>query len=188
MTVDSNHVNPKSMGKSVNVGLALLTTTPPLAIQMLDGRDKVIIIEWNGDIDDVRLEDFDPQRGDGRVTIVRPGDRLYQVPPSVDLEDAEHNIRAGVPLWLLNTLTRRPIVLGVGVYHPVYSSASMVYYDTATGRKNASYYHGDPRINLHDPLPEGTLTVDEQKKRIKDSGGAIEPTPILRPSFKVAWH
>jgi hypothetical protein len=188
MTVNPHPALPKSIGLGLNLGIAVISTTSHLAIQMLDARDKVIIIEWNGDLDDVREDDFQPERGDGRVTLVKPGDRLYQVPPSIDPDDAGHNMRTGVPLWLLNTTRRVPVVLGIGVFHPIYTGASMVYYDITTGRKSFSAYHSDPRINLHEPLPEGMLTPQEQQKRITESGGDIEPTPILRPSFNVAWH
>ena len=185
-----------------------MATNNQLMVALLDGQDKVMTFEWNGDLLDMyNPNNFDKSRGDGRVRIIRPDHPSYLVPPSVDTNDSEFNIRAGVPLWLLNTRhtganptganptranptgagVRRPIVLGIGVMHPRFSSATMVIYDPITDKKIASTYFGDPRHSTHLPWPEGLENYDEQLRWIEENGGDIEPTPFLRPSFNAPW-
>lgn len=177
------------IAKAVNLGIVLLSSTNQLSVQLLDGRDKVIVIEWNGDtsqIDDP--ENFDPLRGDGRVTITYPGQMSYQVPPSTDLDDINHNIRMAVPVWVLNTAMRKPVVLGMGHFFPLYTSAGMVFYDPQTRRKTGTYYMGDPRVRPSKPWPEGHPTLDEQRQHLLEANCGLEPTPILAPAFNVPWY
>jgi hypothetical protein len=186
------NARPETLSESIqcaiNAGLLLLSTTNQLATQLLNGNDKVIVIEWNGDIRRIHEDRFNPERGDGRVTITYPGQVSYQVPPSVDPDDAAFNIRMAVPLWLLNTNSRYPVVLGLGVFHPIYTSAQMVMYEPMTRRKVGSYYMGDPRVPFNQPLPEGHLHHREQGQILREAGCCMEPTPLLAPQFSVPWY
>jgi hypothetical protein len=178
-----------AQGIQTAINKAILEATTPGAVMhhLLDGSEKVLVIEWNGSLLDPHHAGFDAFRGDGKLTLLRPGHPSYQVPPSVDLDDAEQNIRAGVPLWLLNTSTGWPVVLGIGVLHPVYSSASIAFYDHASRQPLSRVYFADPRVDLRQALPEGHPLVAEQRAAIEEAGGAIEPTPLLAPVFTKAW-
>jgi len=170
-------------------GAILEATTPgPLLLQLMDGTDKVLVIEWNGSLQNPQGSGFDASRGDGKVTLVRPGHVSYQVPPSVDTDDAAWNIRAGVPLWILNIgAPRPPMVLGIGVLHPVHNSATIQFYDPASKTALVRLYCGDPRFPYGEPRPEGLLSYEEQRTQIEEAGGAIEPTPLTRPVFTKPW-
>jgi hypothetical protein len=173
-----------AMGKAI-----LEATTPgPLLLQLLDGTEKVLVIEWNGSLHDPVGSGFNAFRGDGKVTLTRPGHRSYQMPPSVDTDDAAWNIRAGVPLWILNICPPRPpVVLGIGVLHPVHNSATCVFYDPTSKEAVLRVYFGDPRYPINKPRPQELLSYEEQREQIEAAGGALEPTPMLRPVFTKPW-
>ena len=176
-------------GIQTAINKAILEATTPGAVMhhLLDGQEKVLVIEWNGSLLDPHRDGFDAYRGDGKLTLLRPDHPSYQVPPSVDLEDAEQNIRAGVPLWLLNTSTGWPVVLGIGVLHPAYSSATIAFYDHQSRQPLSRVYFADPRVDLNKPLPEGCLPTTEQRAAIEEAGGGIEPTPLSAPVFTNPW-
>jgi hypothetical protein len=178
----------KCIERAINTALNAVATTNGLMFELMNGKDKIITFEWNGDLLDLDNRDnFDKSRGDGRVRIIYKGEPSYQVPPSVDIDDADFNVRAGVPLWLLNTSTARPIALGIGVMHPRYSSATMVIYDHVSDLKIATTYFGDPRHSTHLPWPEGLENYDEQIAWIEENGGSLQPTPVRRPIFVAPW-
>jgi len=173
---------------AINKAILRATTPGPLLPQLMDGTNKVLVIEWNGNLHDPHGSGFDACRGDGNVTLVRPGTVSYQVPPSVDVDDAAWNIRAGVPLWILNIAPPRPpIVVGIGVLHPLHNSATCVFYDPVSKMAVLRLYCGDPRFPLDKPWPDGMLSYAEQREQIEEAGGALEPTPMSRPVFTQPW-
>lgn len=173
---------------ALNKAILEATTPGPLLLQLMDGTDKVLVIEWNGNLHDPQSSGFDAYRGDGKVTLVRPGHISYQVPPSVDADDAAWNIRAGVPLWILNIAPPRPpVVVGIGVLHPVHNSATCAFYDPARKTALMRLYCGDPRFPLNEQWPDGLLSYAEQREQIEEAGGALEPTPLRRPVFTQPW-
>ncbi|MCE2836201.1 MAG: hypothetical protein LW834_04355, partial [Cyanobium sp. 49614_E6] len=101
MTVFQGTTCAKGIRTAINKAIVEATTPGAVMHQLLDGADKVLVIEWNGSLDDAQVAGFNAYRGDGKLTLMRPDHRSYLVPPSVDVNDAAWNIRAGVPLWLL---------------------------------------------------------------------------------------
>lgn len=178
-----------AQGIKTAINKAIMEATTPGAVMhfLVDGRDKVLVIEWNGDLTSPHFDDYDAYRGDGKLTMLRPDHPSYQVPPSVDTDDAAWNIRFGVPLWLLNTSSGRPVVLGIGVLHPAYSSASIAFYDHENQKALDRIYFGDPRVDMRKQLPEGHPTMADQRAAIEEAGGALEPTPLWAPAFTKRW-
>ncbi|MCE2836202.1 MAG: hypothetical protein LW834_04360, partial [Cyanobium sp. 49614_E6] len=91
------------------------------------------------------------------------------------------------PLWLLNISTGWPITVGIGVLHPVFTSATVVFYDHRTNHALGKMYFSDPRIHRGLPLPEGVVSMEEERERIEEAGGAMEPSPLLAPLFGKPW-
>lgn len=179
-----------AQGIKIAINTAILEATTPGTVlpQLLNGDEKVLVIEWNGPLDEAMTAGFDAYRGDGRLTLLRPGHYSYLIPPSVDADDAAWNIRAGVPFWLLNTRDVSPVVMGIGVLHPLFSSATVVFYDHRSRQFAGKMYFGDPRVHYTRDLPEGVRTMEEERDWIEEAGGAMEPSPVMVPPFVVPWY
>ena len=170
----------KGIHRTVQTGILLATTIPgPLLSALTDGEEKALVIHYFGDDS---CQSFDPGRKDGEVSLIRPGDEGYRCPPSIDLNDRDCDIRAGVPLWLLRPGSDGPLVLGIGRLHTRWNSANIDFYDPSTRRHVIRFLFTDPRQPL-DRLPEGWPNADEQLEQIKAAGGALEPAPFFAPNY-----
>jgi hypothetical protein len=166
--------------RSVNTGILLATTIPgPIMAAMLDGTEKILIIHYFGDLDG---RSYEPTRKDGMITMLRPDDVGYRIPPSYDPDDSQSNIRAGVPLWLVKPGLDECIVLGYGKLHPRWSGATVDLYDPTNKRHLIQMFFGDPRISIP-TRPEGHPSLSEQKEEIAAAGGAVEPPAALAPRY-----
>lgn len=170
--------------KAMNAAILLCTTQPQIAMQFLSGEDRVICVFWEGDLN--RPEDFDPERGDGRIEILVPGAPGFQFPPTYEQDNAATNIRAGVPLWLLHPGdARQPegYTLAVGALHPRHSSITADLYCPETRRKLCRAYFADPRRDMNHPQ-EDWLSFSEQKQQIDAAGGTPDHGPLLAPRYR----
>jgi hypothetical protein len=166
--------------RSVNTGILLATTIPgPIMAAMADGTEKVLIIHYFGDLNG---RSYDAIRKDGMITMLRPSDVGYRVPPSYDPDDSQSSIRAGVPLWLVKPGLDEAIVLGYGKLHPRWSAATVDLYDPSSKRHLIQMFFGDPRIDIP-TRPDGHLSLGEQKEEIAAAGGAVEPPLYLAPRY-----
>jgi hypothetical protein len=175
--------------RTMDHALLTLTTPGPFLHQLMDGSDKVLITFWEGDPAIGDHKEFNPERGDGRVLLLRPGMPGYAIPPSHDPDDAAADIRAGVPLWLLKSpdeFQSEPYVLGVGKLHPRWNSISLRLYCTASKQPLIDMYFGDPRIDMANP-PEGHPSFKVQEEQIESAGGACEPMPYRAPQHPGLW-
>ena len=166
--------------RTVQTGILLASATPgPLLAALMDGEEKALVIHYFGPEDG---STYDPNRMDGEVALINPGDPGYRCPPSIDLNDRDCEIRAGVPLWLLRPGSDGPLVLGIGRLHTRWSAANIDFYDPSTRRHVIRFLFTDPRQPL-DRLPEGWPNADEQLEQIKAAGGALEPAPFFAPNY-----
>ena len=174
MTIYSQHSGlAEGIQRTVNAGILLATTVPgPIMAALLDGTEKVLIIHYFGDWDG---KDYDAVRKDGMITILRPGDDGFRVPPSYDPDDSQSNIRAGVPVWLVRPGRDECIVLGYGKVHPRWSAATIDLYDPLTKKHLIQMFFGDPRINNPD--------FSAIRAEITAAGGAVEPPGWLAPRY-----
>lgn len=183
MIYSSIHGVASGITKAVNRALLLCTTTGQTASRFLDGTPKVITLFWEGDPIVGTQEDFEPERGDGRVEILYPGCAGYVLPPHWNLQDAACNIRAGVPMWLLKSGDEHqpePYVLGMGVLHPRWSSATLDLYCSASRDRLCRTYFGDPRRDFNQPQPNWP-SIKEQKAQIAEAGGMPRTGPDRAP-------
>lgn len=170
--------------------------------QLLDGTPKVLMAFWCGGVDG-DLESYDEARGDGGLRVLRPGDRLYF--PQWYLQP-EHNIRAGVPLWLVRNEPHQEFdagtVLAMGLLHPLYASATIRMYHPETGEAQDEFYLSDPRVAVNQagrllqaseltperratqPNPAEWVPPHEQRKRLTEMGGLSVELPPHAPEFQ----
>jgi hypothetical protein len=175
---------------AANKAILDLTAHPEALVNFIDGRQKVVVIEWNGDPGDGSdLQRFDQSRGDGDWAILSSGDDGYCVPEGItDFrlgEKGEHNWRLSVPLWLLNAQPdcEENYTLAVGFLHPLFSSATLCFYDWKTGNFIAQVYLCDPRY----PRQKGDRWIDNAVKKqvsyIAARGGSIKAAPAQAPCY-----
>lgn len=165
--------------------LHIAQPTEPFLIRLLDGTWKVLSIEWKGPLNDQALCDEEPdQWGDWRVGMhTCSADPLYVAPPTVSMEQL--NIRMGVPLWVYGWDGDERIAIAGGLFHPLFTSATLDVWNTADGRHAERLYVADPRDSESGrPLQ---LRRMEQMARLEASGGHLPlPKPPTRPSLSLA--
>jgi len=194
-----------SMGLHLALNQAILQACLPgggVMPALLDGTPKSLIAFWCGG-QDGHPGTFQPERGDGRLLLKRPGDFLYFEPWFVP---PDHNIRAGVPLWLLcNEPGQEPgpgAVLALGVLHPLFCSATVQTYHPETGEALDMLYLNDPRVEVNrhgrlkplsevsesrkhtQPNPMEWLTAGEQQSRLREMHGLPIELPPHAPQFQ----
>lgn len=174
-----------AINEAINLGME--TAVDPaqgIIQQLLHGDEKALVIAWRGPIDPRAFhEDADPRRGDGAVTLVRPGDELYRLPNNIDIDSL--NIRMGVPLWVLGWENHGPITLAMGLFHPLFCSASLDVFSPQSGERLIRLYVVDHRV------PEDELTPDYVEwKRHVDNVELEELDALLmrsKPRLAPAW-
>lgn len=166
--------------RTVQTGILLASATPgPLLAALMDGEEKALVIHYFGPEDG---STYDPNRMDGEVTLINPGDPGYRIPGNMDLDDSTVDIRAGVPLWVVRPAADGAAVLGIGKLHTRWNAANIDFYDPISRRHAVRFLFTDPRMPLNQ-LPEGWPTPDEQLEQIKAAGGAIDAAPLLAPNW-----
>lgn len=145
--------------------------------QLLHGDPKALIIAWRGPMNPGAFhDDADPRRGDGAVTLARPGDALYRLPSNIDIDNL--NIRMGVPLWLLGWENHAPITLAAGLFHPLFCSASLDVFSPESAEHLSRIYQIDHRV------PEDRLNSDYVEwKAYWDECELQELDALLNPSL-----
>lgn len=172
---------------AINRGIEVITDPREGIVQhLLNGDAKALIVAWRGPLDpDAFVETTNAERGDGSVTLVHPGDALYRLPSNIE---AEHlNVRMGVPLWVLGWQNRRPITLAMGLYHPLFSSASLDVFSPQSGRHLRRFYLIDHRV----PPEQRTRDYAEWKAHcdqgeLDELGARLTPQhPLQAPVWPV---
>lgn len=143
-----------AINESINLGMeAAVDPAQGIIQQLLHGDEKALVIAWRGPMDPRAFhEDADPHRGDGTISLVRPGDELYRLPNNIDISSL--NIRMGVPLWVLGWENHVPITLAMGLFHPLFCSANLDVFSPKSGERLIRLYVVDHRV------PDDELTPD----------------------------
>jgi hypothetical protein len=190
---------PFERGPHTALNRAILTACLPgggILPHLLDGTPKSLVAFWCGG-EQGDPDSYDEVRGDGHIVLQRPGADFY-ITPWFAGED--HNIRAGIPLVLLqNPPCARPQagpVLALGLLHPLFASATVEIYHRVTGEAQERLYLVDPRAHIDHSgrlLPAAMLSPDrratqpdaaewptatEQQSRLREMGcGALNLPP-----------
>lgn len=189
----------KATNCAIQEALMQLTVPGEYLHQLLDGRAKVLLIEWNGSRDDSNPV-CSAARGDGLVHLCRPGDPGYDLPPHVHPGEPSCNIRAGVPFWLLSRPGANPraTVHAIGKVHPLLNSASYALYSKRSygqsrllgGNRKIGIiqllhvYQPDWRSTNGDVELFGTsLDCDTQQVLLEQMGGAMQAAPFFCPVY-----
>jgi hypothetical protein len=135
------------LSRAIQRGMLQAASPQGLAPELLNGKRKQLIIHWCGTTNLLEFdESWDPGRGDGRIELdhyMGSGGRGLPLPPNVDIERL--NIRMGVPLWVVSRRDGKPLPLAYGLFHPLFTSAQLDFYNPDNGRYLSRMYFIDPR-------------------------------------------
>jgi hypothetical protein len=172
-------VNPSPDGEFIESWVT--ADGQPIVCHLLNGKPKVILCPWYGDIDKDPLK-FDPSAGDGRPIYAEPDSDFFCATPNWP----PRNIRTGVPLWLLQSPSPSALeagvatVLAVGLLHPVLTAATMDIY--RGGKRTARNFYHDPRIEHDELMRQRSGWISEQLAEYDCMPGVpVESTPTWRP-------
>lgn len=188
MRTDCYEDIPRGPLKALSRSIQIVTLPGPFTEAMLSGKPKTLISLWCGDLDKDE-ESYSSARGDGTTILSQPGDPLYCLPAGRFTGhpgfDPSPNIRAGIPIWLLNSTSMLQLddptkvkVIAVGNVHPLFNTATMdVYRD---GQWQCRRYCYDVRLNRSEVI---NLDVEQQFDQIEEMGGDLGPTCSVAPSW-----
>ncbi len=138
-----------ALGLSKAIQHGLTTVANPregLAAHLLSGHRKQLLLHWRGAIGcDQFDEQWDPSRGDGLIHFDGEPDgssMRLPLPPNVDIKPL--NIRMGVPLWVIGQRGNTSVALAFGLYHPLFTSAQLDFYNPDNHRFLSRMYFIDP--------------------------------------------
>ena len=155
-----------------------------IAGRLLDGYAKLLVIHWRGPITDEGIgEEWDAGRGDGRIELQYdlgsgPPGRGLLVPGNVDL--GEVNIRMGCPLWIVGHSDQMAVPLAAGLFHPLFTSATLDFWSPNTGRWLTRHYFCDPRVQFTENEVKRTM-VEQMDELVCRRAELCHPALGLAP-------
>lgn len=180
MIYDTTHGVAKGIERTVQTAVLRTVSVPgPTLAALTDGTEKILVIHYRGELEG---RSFDASRGDAEVKLLRPGQSGYRRPPSYDRR-VGHEIRSGVPLWLVRPAPDGVIVLGVGRLHTRWASATIDLYCPITSRRLEQMYFPDARFNPAVTYADRPSPL-EQLAEIREAGGAAAIAPRYAPRFE----
>lgn len=179
MIFSEQHGVAKGIERTVNTAILLTVSIPgPILAALTDGKEKALIFHYYGEL---AGKSFDPQRGDAQVSLRTPEHEDYRRPPSYDAR-LGHEIRSGVPLWLVRPAPDGVIVLGIGRLHTRWAAATVDLYCPITSHRLQQLFFSDPRINPAVTYADHPSRL-EQLQEIREAGGAAAIGPAYAPRY-----
>lgn len=172
-----------ALGLTQAIGTAIQTATTPGSIlhHLIDGTPKCLVMEWNGDPAQPHAP-MDSRRGDGRVTLHRPGDPGYAMPFVHDSEDEGSDIRFGVPTWIINRHGlsaddgRDLRVIGVGKLSVVQQVLWAYIYEDG-------HFLADALIQMGEATPALPMEADMARAAMRANGGRMVAAKRATPEY-----
>lgn len=155
-----------------------------ITADLLNGYAKLLVIHWCGPTTDAGIDqDWDAGRGDGRIELQYdlgsgPPGRGLLVPANVDL--GEVNIRMGVPLWVVGHADGMLVPLAAGLFHPLFTSATLDFWSPDTGRWLTRFYFCDPNQKFSGDEVKRTM-VDQMDELVCRRAELCHPALALAP-------
>lgn len=177
MIYDKTSGVAEGIERTISTAVLLTVTVPgPILAALTDGKDKALVFHYYGELEGVS---FMPQRGDARVSLRTPEHEDYRLPPCYD-PTLGHDIRSGVPLWLVRPAPNGVIVLGIGRLHTRWAAATVTLYCPITGRRLEQLFFPDVRL---DSSAADQPSTKELMAEIREAGGAPSRGPARAPQF-----